>query len=136
MALGHCKPLSSKPLPPWSPVPLPASPPHAHTGGRVSDSYDRRVLTTYLDEYMGDFLFDACQPFHFYAPREDGTGAGAGAGGGAIDVPAPGPREGYLRAIEALPLVQSPEVGGGGVGGGVDWGWVVMVVRDDEDDED
>ena len=27
-------------------------------GGRVTDSYDRRVLVTYLDEYMGDFLFD------------------------------------------------------------------------------
>ena len=36
-------------------------------GGRVSDAYDRRVLTTYLDEYLGDFLFDEFQPFHFYA---------------------------------------------------------------------
>lgn len=27
-------------------------------GGRVSDSFDRRVLSTYLEEYMGDFLFD------------------------------------------------------------------------------
>lgn len=27
-------------------------------GGRVSDSFDRRILATYLDEYMGDFLFD------------------------------------------------------------------------------
>ena len=35
-------------------------------GGRVSDSFDRRILTTYLDEYLGDFLFDAFQPFHFY----------------------------------------------------------------------
>lgn len=35
-------------------------------GGRVSDSYDRRILTTYLDEYLGDFLFDEFQPFHFY----------------------------------------------------------------------
>ncbi len=23
-------------------------------GGRVSDSYDRRILTTYLDEYLGE----------------------------------------------------------------------------------
>ena len=35
-------------------------------GGRVSDSYDRRILTTYLDEYLGDFLFDAFQPFYFF----------------------------------------------------------------------
>ena len=35
-------------------------------GGRVSDSFDRRVLSTYLDEYLGDFLFDDFQPFHFY----------------------------------------------------------------------
>ncbi len=35
-------------------------------GGRVSDSLDRRVLTTYLDEYLGDFLFDSFQPFYFY----------------------------------------------------------------------
>lgn len=73
-------------------------------GGRVSDSFDRRVLTTYLDEYMGDFLFDSCQPFHFYAPRDGGGNSSA------IDVPPLGPRDAYLRAIEALPLVQSPEV--------------------------
>jgi dynein heavy chain len=32
-------------------------------GGRVTDDNDRRVLVTYLDEYMGDFLFDANTPF-------------------------------------------------------------------------
>jgi len=35
-------------------------------GGRVMDNFDRRVLITYLNEYMGDFLFDTFQPFHFY----------------------------------------------------------------------
>lgn len=34
-------------------------------GGRVTDAYDRRVLVTFLDEYMGDFLFDDNQPFYF-----------------------------------------------------------------------
>ena len=34
-------------------------------GGRVSDNLDRRVLQTYLQEYMGDFLFDDCQKFFF-----------------------------------------------------------------------
>lgn len=35
-------------------------------GGRVIDDYDRRIVATYMDEYMGDFLFDTFQPFHFY----------------------------------------------------------------------
>lgn len=39
-------------------------------GGRVSDSYDRRILNTYLDEYLGDFLFDTFQPFHFYSSKD------------------------------------------------------------------
>ncbi|GFH05932.1 uncharacterized protein HaLaN_00477, partial [Haematococcus lacustris] len=39
-------------------------------GGRVSDSFDRRILTTYLDEYLGDFLFDTFQPFHFYQSKD------------------------------------------------------------------
>lgn len=36
-------------------------------GGRVTDEYDRRILMTYLDEYMGDFLFDEFQIFHFFS---------------------------------------------------------------------
>ncbi|CAD2214810.1 hypothetical protein AGDE_00451 [Angomonas deanei] len=39
-------------------------------GGRVSDSMDRRVVTTYLEEYFGDFLFDTFQPFHFFANED------------------------------------------------------------------
>lgn len=35
-------------------------------GGRVIDNFDRRIVATYMDEYMGDFLFDTFQPFHFY----------------------------------------------------------------------
>jgi dynein heavy chain, axonemal len=34
-------------------------------GGRVSDDMDRRVLVTYLEEFMGDFWFDDCQKFYF-----------------------------------------------------------------------
>jgi dynein heavy chain len=58
------------------------------------------VLTTYLEEYFGDFLFDTFQPFRFYVGRE----------GDSIGVPTTGPREAYIKAIDALPLVQSPEV--------------------------
>ena len=35
-------------------------------GGRAIDDFDRRVLTTYMEEYFGDFIFDPFQPFHFY----------------------------------------------------------------------
>lgn len=35
-------------------------------GGRVIDDFDRRIVQVYMDEYMGDFLFDTFQPFHFY----------------------------------------------------------------------
>ena len=35
-------------------------------GGRAIDDFDRRVLRTYMDEYMGNFIFDTFQPFHFY----------------------------------------------------------------------
>ena len=35
-------------------------------GGRVIDDFDRRVVNIYMDEYMGDFIFDTFQPFHFY----------------------------------------------------------------------
>lgn len=38
-------------------------------GGRAIDSFDRRILNTYVDEYFGDFLFDSFQPFFFY--RDD-----------------------------------------------------------------
>ena len=35
-------------------------------GGRVIDDFDRRIVETYMNEYMGDFLFDNFQPFHFF----------------------------------------------------------------------
>jgi len=34
-------------------------------GGRVTDNNDRIILATYLEEYMGDFLFDKNKPFYF-----------------------------------------------------------------------
>lgn len=39
-------------------------------GGRAIDSFDRRILTTYMDEYLGDFIFDTFQPFHFFWNKE------------------------------------------------------------------
>jgi len=34
-------------------------------GGRVTDDYDRRVLMCYLNEYLGNFIFDKNQRFVF-----------------------------------------------------------------------
>ncbi len=39
-------------------------------GGRVTDDYDRRVLVTYISEFMGDFLFDKNNPYYFAHTRE------------------------------------------------------------------
>jgi dynein heavy chain len=70
-------------------------------GGRVIDDYDRRVSKVYMDEYFGDFLFDTFQPFHFYQ-NED------------VDyiIPPKGDHKSYMKFIEDLPLVNTPEVFG------------------------
>lgn len=69
-------------------------------GGRVSDDMDRRILKTYLEEYMGDFLFDDCQKFSFSKVGFD------------YDLPALGELENYTSMVEALPLTNSPAVFG------------------------
>ena len=70
-------------------------------GGRAIDNFDRRVLNTYMDEYMGDFIFDTFQPFHFYCNDE-------------VDykIPDNGPRDNYTDYIEILPLANTPQVFG------------------------
>lgn len=69
-------------------------------GGRIMDSYDRRVSYTYMDEYFGDFLFDEFQPFYFYKDTV------------SYVIPPEADRDDYLRFIEELPLVNTPEVFG------------------------
>ncbi|GFO07646.1 dynein heavy chain 10, axonemal [Plakobranchus ocellatus] len=73
-------------------------------GGRAIDDFDRRILRTYMDEYMGDFIFDSFQPFHFY---HDDT----------VDyyipiVDTPKAKDEYLAYIESLPLANKPDVFG------------------------
>jgi dynein heavy chain len=69
-------------------------------GGRVTDAYDRRALVTYLEEYMGDFLYDENVQFFFsragfdYELHKDGNAAS------------------YAAQIVGLPLGQSPGVFG------------------------
>jgi dynein heavy chain, axonemal len=69
-------------------------------GGRVSDDMDRRILKTYLEEYMGDFLFDDCQPFSFSQVGFD------------YRLPEWGEYDKYANMIETLPLTNSPAVFG------------------------
>ena len=70
-------------------------------GGRVTDSYDRRILATYLEEYAGDFLFDSSQPFFFARTQ-------------CFDYQLPRAAEpsAVLQCIDALPLDCSPLVFG------------------------
>ncbi|XP_059059014.1 dynein axonemal heavy chain 10 [Achroia grisella] len=70
-------------------------------GGRVIDDFDRRVVRTYMEEYMGEFLFDKFQPFHFYHDA-------------VFDyvIPPEGEREEYIEFIDTLPLANTPEVFG------------------------
>eukprot|EP01028_Stygiella_incarcerata_P003072 TRINITY_DN1583_c0_g3_i1.p1 TRINITY_DN1583_c0_g3~~TRINITY_DN1583_c0_g3_i1.p1 ORF type:complete len:4602 (-),score=1271.77 TRINITY_DN1583_c0_g3_i1:125-13930(-) len=75
-------------------------------GGRVTDSFDRRVLVTYLDEYMGDFLFDTFQPFHFFMTDKVDYCLPENAGTEKL------PRDTYALEIEKMSLVNSPEVFG------------------------
>uniref|UniRef100_A0A7S0ST93 Dynein heavy chain n=1 Tax=Chromulina nebulosa TaxID=96789 RepID=A0A7S0ST93_9STRA len=69
-------------------------------GGRVSDDMDRRILTTYLEEYMGDFLFDNCNIFLFSNV------------GYNYNLPANSDLENYQQIIEDYPLTNSPAVFG------------------------
>ncbi|XP_073386148.1 dynein-1-alpha heavy chain, flagellar inner arm I1 complex isoform X3 [Physcomitrium patens] len=72
-------------------------------GGRVSDSFDRRILTTYLEEYLGDFLFDKVHPFMFFASTGESI---------VYRLPETGHRDHYIHYIGELPIVQSPQVFG------------------------
>jgi dynein heavy chain len=70
-------------------------------GGRVTDEYDRRVLMCYLDEYLGEFLFDTHHHFFFFSNNTT-----------QYKVPLYGSRDDYLNYIEGLPLKNAPDVFG------------------------
>lgn len=69
-------------------------------GGRVTDDYDRRVLQCYLNEYMGDFIFDDTNKFSFSQAGFD------------YAMPQAGPLDVYKDAVEELPLLNPPGVFG------------------------
>ncbi|KAJ1502679.1 Dynein heavy chain 10, axonemal [Coelomomyces lativittatus] len=70
-------------------------------GGRVTDDYDRRIVNTYLEEYLGDFVFDSQRKFYFF--ENDLVQYG---------LPLEGTRDDYLVNIESLPLNNAPDVFG------------------------
>lgn len=41
-------------------------------GGNIIDIFDRRLLQTYIREYLGDFVFNTYQPFQFHG-SENGS---------------------------------------------------------------
>uniref|UniRef100_A0A8C5JCI3 Dynein-1, subspecies f n=1 Tax=Junco hyemalis TaxID=40217 RepID=A0A8C5JCI3_JUNHY len=86
-------------------------------GGRAIDSFDRRILTVYMDEYLGDFLFDTFQVFHFY--KSDTINYKIPEGKGKDD---------FVEAIEALPLSNTPEVLG--LHANAEIGYYMQAVRD------
>lgn len=70
-------------------------------GGRVTDDLDRRVVMTYLDEYMGDFIFDTFQRFHFHRSNA-----------ASYKIPDQASQQGALVEIESYPLQNGPDVFG------------------------
>ena len=71
-------------------------------GGRVTDNYDRTVLVTYLDEYMGNFLFDKNKEFFFAKIQEEYD----------YGLPKVLNYEGFGNAIGEIPIINSPELFG------------------------
>jgi len=70
-------------------------------GGRVTDDFDRRILNTYLKEFMGDFIFDSNQKFFFSRAEFDYV------------IPAEAnTMELIVAEIEKIPLFTSPGVFG------------------------
>eukprot|EP01065_Artemidia_motanka_P041378 TRINITY_DN5358_c0_g3_i1.p1 TRINITY_DN5358_c0_g3~~TRINITY_DN5358_c0_g3_i1.p1 ORF type:complete len:4876 (+),score=1837.91 TRINITY_DN5358_c0_g3_i1:119-14629(+) len=79
-------------------------------GGRVTDDWDRRIVSTYLQEYLGDFLFDTFQPFHFFKNVPSGIDYCLPLG--STDLTEPAPREEYVKQILTMRNDNSPEVFG------------------------
>uniref|UniRef100_A0A3Q3B280 Dynein axonemal heavy chain 10 n=1 Tax=Kryptolebias marmoratus TaxID=37003 RepID=A0A3Q3B280_KRYMA len=67
-------------------------------GGRAIDSFDRRILTVYMDEYLGDFVFYTFRQFHFFSNKDV-----------HYKIPPTGQKTVYVE-IEKMPLANTPEV--------------------------
>ncbi|XP_067124199.1 dynein axonemal heavy chain 10, partial [Centruroides vittatus] len=67
-------------------------------GGHVTNKFDKRILKTYIDEYMGDFIFDTYQSFRFYCNNED------------YIIPQIYSKDEYLEYINSLPQTNTVEI--------------------------
>ncbi|KAK9522770.1 hypothetical protein VZT92_019216 [Zoarces viviparus] len=68
-------------------------------GGRAIDSFDRRILTVYMNAHLGDFLFKTSEQFHFFSNKDVN-----------YKLPPTGPKGVYVDEIEMMPLVNTAEV--------------------------
>lgn len=87
-------------------------------GGRVIDDFDRRIVATYMGEYMGDFLFDAHQPYRFYADER-------------VEYVVPmvaSTRDEFVATVDRLPLENGPNVFG--LHANAEIGYYTKAVRD------
>ncbi|CAF1153283.1 unnamed protein product [Adineta ricciae] len=80
-------------------------------GGRAIDEFDRRVLRTYMNEYMGDFIFDTFQPFYFHRTEDVAYYIPSANEEHPATVGLP-VKDAALEYIESLPLTNTPEVFG------------------------
>lgn len=69
-------------------------------GGWVTDDFDWWVLVTYLNEYLGEFIFDKNQKFYFSKA------------GFNYKIPEPCDLNKYIEHIQKIPLTQTPELFG------------------------
>ena len=71
-------------------------------GGRVSNDLDRRILSAYLDEYFGDFLFSETNKFYFSKDKFD------------YEIPQilKGNVRDYVDYVDIFPLAENPAVYG------------------------
>ena len=76
-------------------------------GGRVTDSMDRRIVTTYLDEYFGDFLFDSYTKFLFFSSSKFSYSLPQkNSNNGSKQLT----RDEIIAHIDALPMDNAPDV--------------------------
>ena len=69
-------------------------------GGRVTDDFDRRILNTYLKEYLGDFIFDTNQTYFFSRSGSD------------YIIPQCETHEQFIGAIDSIAMFTNPGVFG------------------------
>lgn len=70
-------------------------------GGRVTDDFDRRCLINYMDEFMGDFIFDKNREFFFAKTKEFEYG-----------LPKQMGLEGFFNYLNDIPIINTPDVFG------------------------